>query len=96
MAEVRFGPAAVADIVAAEAWYGARSERVAADFVLELEAAVARIAENPAQFPVVLETVRRARMRRFPFALFFRVEDETAVVIACFHASRDPRRWQRR
>jgi toxin ParE1/3/4 len=40
--------------------------------------------------------VRRARCRRFPYALFFRVIDETVHVIACFHSRRDPRQWQRR
>jgi len=35
-------------------------------------------------------------LRRFPYSLFFIVEDETLLVIACFHASRDPLQWQKR
>lgn len=51
---------------------------------------------NPWQFPVLLKNVRRALLRRFPYALFFHVEDDALIVIACFHASRDPSQWQKR
>ncbi|MGI8991542.1 MAG: hypothetical protein ACR2I2_18420 [Bryobacteraceae bacterium] len=39
---------------------------------------------------------RRALLRRFPYTLFFTIEGNTLLVIACFHASRDPRQWQQR
>jgi toxin ParE1/3/4 len=80
----------------AVAWYATRSPMLADRFVAEADAAVARIRDNAAQFPFVLRDVRRARLGRFPYALFFRVDSETAHVIACFHASRNPRRWRRR
>jgi len=55
------------------------------------------MSQNPRQFPVVFKNVRRALLRRFPYSLFFVIEtDETLSVIACFHASRNPARWQRR
>jgi hypothetical protein len=44
----------------------------------------------------VFKNVRRALLRRFPYSLFFVVEDEALIVIACFHASRDPSHWQKR
>ena len=34
-------------------------------------------------------------VRRFPYALFFVVEQQTLFVIACFHVSHDPSQWQR-
>jgi hypothetical protein len=33
---------------------------------------------------------------RFPYGIFFQLEAEHVVVIACFHGHRDPRRWQMR
>jgi hypothetical protein len=50
---------------------------------------------NPRQFPVVFKNVPRALLRHFPYALFFVVEDEILLIIACFHASRDPLQWQK-
>jgi plasmid stabilization system protein ParE len=29
-------------------------------------------------------------MRKFPYALFYLIEEESVVVVACFHAKRDP------
>jgi len=51
---------------------------------------------NPQQFPAVFKNVRRALLCRFPYMLFFTIEGDTLLVIACFHASRDPRLWQQR
>jgi hypothetical protein len=52
---------------------------------------------NPGQFPVVHKSIRRAILRRFPYALMFIVEpDDALTVIACFHGSRDPGHWQKR
>jgi toxin ParE1/3/4 len=54
------------------------------------------MANNPLQFPRVFQDVRRARLHTFPYGLFYRIEPGALMVIACFHASRDPQRWQRR
>jgi toxin ParE1/3/4 len=54
------------------------------------------MADNPRQFPVVYKTLRRARTKRFPYALFFLTEPDCLLIVACFHCSRDPRQWKRR
>jgi hypothetical protein len=52
---------------------------------------------NPRQFPIVYKTIRRALLRRFPYAAHDFIEaDEKLTVIACFHGSRDPVHWQER
>jgi hypothetical protein len=35
-------------------------------------------------------------VRGFPYGLFFRFEPDVVIVLACFHASRDPQQWQQR
>jgi hypothetical protein len=42
------------------------------------------------------KALRRARAKKFPYALFFLIEPDALLVVACFHASRDPRQWQNR
>lgn len=93
---VVFSPAARADLIEARDWYAARNAQLADRFVSEVDNVVARIAAAPQQFPVIHGDARRARFRRFPYALFFRDAGDTLQVIACFHAKRDPRQWQRR
>ena len=65
-------------------------------FRAELDHAVQRLAANPLQFPIVFADIRRALLRRFPYALFFRIVDDAVFVMACFHSSREPRIWQQR
>jgi plasmid stabilization system protein ParE len=57
---------------------------------------VQRLAANPELCPVVFRDVRRARLRWFPYGLFFRIRPDALVVVACFHARRDPQQWRRR
>jgi plasmid stabilization system protein ParE len=60
------------------------------------DACLAAVGRNPQAFPVVHEQVRRALLRKFPYVLFYLVEAERIVVLACFHARRDPADWLRR
>lgn len=46
---------------------------------------------NPNRFPKPEGELRRTLMRRFPFALSFRVRGEEFLVAAVFHHRRDPR-----
>jgi plasmid stabilization system protein ParE len=54
------------------------------------------IERTPFQFPLVYKNVRRALTRRFPYQIFFVAEEERVVVLAVFHARRDPKIWQGR
>jgi plasmid stabilization system protein ParE len=60
------------------------------------DSVVRRMADNPRQFTTVFKTLSRARAKKFPYSLFFLVEPDALLVIACFHSSRDPRHWQKR
>jgi plasmid stabilization system protein ParE len=40
--------------------------------------------------------IRRALLRRFPYAVYFAVERDVVVILAVLHVSRDPAEWQRR
>jgi plasmid stabilization system protein ParE len=93
---VLFTLAARAEITEAQDWYEARTPGLGIRFRAELDRTVQRMIANPRQFPRVFQDVRRARLRTFPYGLFFRIEPAALLVIACFHASRDPRQRQRR
>jgi plasmid stabilization system protein ParE len=91
-----FTPAARAELIDAQDWYEGEASGLGRRFQSEIDCAVERMTANPLQFPTVFKNVRRALVRRFPYALFFTIEGDTLLVIACFHASRDPRQWQQR
>jgi len=93
---VIFTPAARAELIGAQDWYESEAPGLGRRFRAEIGAVVQRLTDNPRQFPVVHRDVRRAKVRKFPYTLFFRMEADAVMVIACFHSSRDPRRWQSR
>lgn len=94
--DVRFQPLARVELIEAQDWYEQRSSGLGEAFVQEVDRQVQRIAENPTGFPLLLSDVSRVRLRRFPYSLFYRIVGDECFVLACFHASRDPKRWQER
>ena len=96
MFHVVFTQAARAELLDAQHWYEGESPGLGRRFREEVGVIIERISSAPLQFPTVYQSVRRALLRRFPYMLFFMVDGDTLLVIACFHASRDPRRWQER
>jgi len=40
--------------------------------------------------PVVHGDARRVLVQRFPFCLFYRLNSDGVILIACLHAARDP------
>jgi len=86
------------DLLEARAWYDNIRPQLGKRFALAVEATVEAIAEHPLQFPVVVvhRSRRRAGVWRFPYGMFFEVQEHRIVVIACFHGRRNPRRWQSR
>jgi toxin ParE1/3/4 len=93
---VIFLPAARLEVVEAQDWYEAESRGLGARFRAEVDRQVGRLAENPLHFSVVQGDVRRARLQRFPYGMFFRPLQDTIYVLACFHSSRDPMSWMLR
>ena len=84
------------DVGAAFAWYENEQIGLGLDFVNELRAAYDRIADGPFKYQDLRSGIRRALLRRFPYAVYFAVETDVVVVLAVLHVSRDPAEWQRR
>jgi plasmid stabilization system protein ParE len=84
---VLFTEAAGAELIDAQDWYEAQAPGLGRRFRAEIDSVVQRMADNPRQFPVVFKTLRRARAKKFPYALFFLIEPDALSVVACFIAA---------
>lgn len=89
-------PEAEAEIQEAHHWYEDRAEGLGEEFLRAVDACLAAIQRHPTAHAVVYRNVRRALVHRFPYGIFYLIEGDMIVVLACFHGSRDPRQWQRR
>jgi plasmid stabilization system protein ParE len=84
------------DIREVFAWYEERSTGLGFEFLRSVRAALSPVARDPQQFSVVIEDIRRTRLRRFPYSVFYVALQDVTSIIAVMHDRRDPRRWQAR
>ena len=66
------------------------------EFLEELRAAYHRILDHPLGYQDLRSGIRRALTRRFPYAVYFSIEEEAIVIVAVLSTARDPEEWQRR
>ena len=86
-------PEAQADLLAAQHWYEQQRAGLGEAFAEEM---FVRIGEMPELYAVALRGVRRGKLRRFPYVVYYRVLADRVEVIAVLHGSRNPQAWQDR
>jgi plasmid stabilization system protein ParE len=84
------------DVAAAYQWYETERTGLGLEFLGQLSTAYDRIVSDPLRYRELESGIRRALLRRFPYAVYFAVESDVVVVLAVLHVSRDPAEWQRR
>ena len=93
---VGFLPEAESEVEAAYVYYEKQRPGLGLQFLLAFDAAVSRASENPRVFPRVARRTRKALLRRFPYLVFYVVEEYRILVTGVFHGHRDPGAWSDR
>ena len=89
-------PLVEADLEDAARWYEDERAGLAERFLADVGRTFDRIRERPFQFPTVRGDVRRSLLHTFPYAVYFRAQDEDVVVLAVLHLRRNPKVWRAR
>ncbi|MBI1321945.1 type II toxin-antitoxin system RelE/ParE family toxin [bacterium] len=84
------------DLREARTWYERQRTGLGDLYLDYVEEAFELVALNPDLFPKVFENNRLVRVRRFPYIVVYRVDDDQITIVAVYHCSRDPRGWQNR
>jgi plasmid stabilization system protein ParE len=92
----QFHPAARAELLAAARWYEARRQGLGRQFLAESRRTVEASLLTPDAFPTLSRRTRRCRLRRFPYAIVYRREEEAIVIYAVMHLRRRPGYWAER
>jgi plasmid stabilization system protein ParE len=77
-------------------WYEARRPGLGVDFAERVQEVFDRISANPQIHGTVLQDVRKAVVRQFPYCVYYREEPSQVLVLAVVHSKRDPGIWQSR
>ena len=93
---VVFSYAADRDVEEIRAWYAEISPHLAQDFEESLAATLARVVHMPDSFPSCAGQYRRVVMNDFKYLVFFRVQNDKAIVSLVIHHKRNPIHWRTR
>ena len=96
MTNIRIAAEVWGDAFLGYEWYESRSQGLGADFMQTVHEVLDRIKRNPLQFPVVEGGIRRARARRFPYGIFFSLEDGDAIVLGIEDLRKGTMQWKSR
>ena len=91
---VRFHPRAYDELDAAAACYELVRPGLGARFLAEAKRAKERIVEFPVASREVRESIRRRSIHKFPYFLYYSVEDGEILVVAVAH--KRPEYWTKR
>jgi plasmid stabilization system protein ParE len=81
---------AKADVKAAAEWYEQQRDGLGLEFADCVLEAIDRISENPLAHRKVIGEARRCGLERFPYFMWFTVDANGSIVIACLHGRRNP------
>lgn len=84
---------AVIEVEEAAIYYEERRPGLGLEFVAAIDRIVLDIGENSERFPAWRQSWRRGLLRRFPFVVFFEIEEDRVSVLAVAHAKRHPGYW---
>jgi plasmid stabilization system protein ParE len=94
--EIKAEPTVDADIEAAFDWYEREEIGLGQALIAELADAYDRIRNNPFAYQELRSGIRRVLTHRFPYGVYFSIEENLIVVVAVLHTARDPAEWQLR
>ena len=78
---------------AAFSWYEDRQLGLGTDFLRSCDATFSALARAPQAYREVRPRVRRAFLRRFPYLVFFTVEEARIVILGVVHVRQSPDVW---
>lgn len=87
---VTFSTAASQDVETAKRWLEEVAPALGVAFLEELGGMVQRLTENPQMYQPFGRDARRAVMRRFDYAVVYRVLPDRLQVVAVMHCRLDP------
>jgi toxin ParE1/3/4 len=84
------------DIDSAAQWYAEERLELALEFLNAVDAAFDLIAQFPQAYQEVAPGIRRVLTRKFPFCVYYTIDDKRLTVFAVLHASRSSETWRQR
>ena len=92
---VLIGSSARDEIREAHQYYFDRSERAARSFLEAVDDAIALIKVQPCGSAILQGDLRHLTLKRYPYAIYYRVVGTSIFIVGCIHGKRHPRTWRK-
>jgi plasmid stabilization system protein ParE len=77
-------------------WYESQLKGLGTELIRSVDASFSSIRRNPELYAKIHHKTRRALVRRFPYGVFYILDNNKIIMLAVMHIRRHPRRWQNR
>jgi plasmid stabilization system protein ParE len=94
--KIRFFAPAEAEFLEAISYYNLQSEGLGYEFAAEVKRTIQRIIQYREAWAKLSERTRRCRTNRFPYGVIYQVREDTLLIVAVMHLSREPQTWKSR
>jgi plasmid stabilization system protein ParE len=84
-------PGAEQQAINAFLWYEDKATGLGDEFSLSLDACMNSIARNPNIYQKKYKNIRMGILERFPFGVYYLVDNENIIVLSILHFSRNPK-----
>jgi toxin ParE1/3/4 len=74
-------------------YYFDQNPKLAGEFFHHINTGLGNIKKSPFTFREVYKGIRKFIVKKFPFVIYFTVDNQTIKIIAIFHTSRNPQIW---
>ncbi len=88
--EIKILPDAWGDIVKISSYYGSISDNLSLKFERFLFEALENIQMFPVMYPIRYKNVRRKLLRKFPYAVYYYIDEYYIRLIAVMHQRENP------
>jgi len=87
---ILFVPEIEDDLLSGYMWHAAKLQGLGEDFLGDFRDCARGIEDNPYLNTKVYKSFRRRLLKRFPYAVYYAVENDTIRVFGVFHCARNP------
>lgn len=89
-------PLAMEEMLEAKNFYNFKVNGLGNHLFEEIDRAIKLIEETPVTWPTIFKDLHRFILKKFPFAVIYRIKDDSIQVIAFMHQRRKPLYWRKR
>ena len=73
-------------------WYVLQQQDLGDSFISVLESAFLKISSHPEYYGIVIKKYRQIKIAHFPYVIIYEIIQDSVVVYAVFHTSKNPKK----